>query len=505
VSDENPSEAGAAATKDPLAGMPAWFKRFAGWVAAIGFVLGQAVTVFTHFEEIRSYLVQKLGFSGFNQFHLVVALFIVGCAEAAYIAASVLVFVVYVRPLHRRYVPPFVLIAILGMPIVGFIALSAIPPADQTTLILGKQSELVSAVLGQIDPNSGGMRFSMKQQSDAPQPWSTAQGLDAVLADEKGIEKLDAERLTAVLNYLESHRVDAGWGYEEGSEPAVTEVTAWVAYAESATLRTHSAATMLNSGDLGSLSGRLKRDLDELVNRQHVDGGWGPREKSDDPAAERTYSALTSLQALESALKVNSLSSHDRARYSDSIRKGLNWLLRSKQTGSSGYIGWWPNPNLPSQTGQCLGLTAQSIEILAMGDINSGLVTDATELDKTISDFLRQTTSAEPAGDSVNSKNIEDNCVLGDTDTYVPPQPLFRMEPSTYLWYPWSLMAAENLKDDRRLSMADQARRRHLEDILVRRIPDAVQFAKMHSALYPSAETALGLASYSESRQGKHR
>jgi hypothetical protein len=496
VTEQAQAATAGAAGADPIANpmkiMPPWFQRTAAWIAAIGLVLGQAITVLTRIDQIRAWLLDHLGFSWFNGVHTLTLWIIVACGVAAFLGGACLVYFFYIRPRHRKWTLAYVVAVALGIPVSGYIALSAVPPANRQALIQQQATELAQIVRGQYDPKSGGFRFALNQSSDAPQPWTTGQALVGLLAGGSAETPLPAAYLRKSFEYLNNTRGPDGWGYQSQMKPGVTEATGWVTLAEMLSSKANDPTPIWQPGEEPELQRRLVRDLDELTARQHADGGWGPFSRTENPQDERTYSSLVALMALEESAQLTLLPQAKRLDYESAVRRGVGWLYQRLQTGTNGSVGWWANPNLKIQSGDCLGLTAMAIEVIDVADVQFAIAPPPG-----FEDAARGFVKTARTGDgAVTKRSLQANCQAGDTDIYLPSFPTLQMEPTTFLWFPWSLAASGVSEDDRTFPGAVRSESTALESDLLNRLPDAVKMARENESLYPAAETLYAVNVY---------
>ena len=297
------------------------------------------------------------------------------------------------------------------------------------------------------DPETGGIRDG---SSDTKvQAWTTAQAVVGVLGNiDYNKSKLSAkeqDQIRNAVNYLDRVRVpppDEGWGYFEGTVPAITEVTAWAALAEIASVR----ANLWDPNSRAIVAGRVDRDLKTLLRRQTPSGGWSPiRDLRDDNT--RTYPTVMALWALGAAFR-EGLVTDLGAKHC--VMKGINWLLNERHA----QLGWVPNPRRRFQTEDFPGLTAQALVVLELlrEQVSEGGASDIR---------LRDAKIKFAEGTLVNL-SIRANARVPDTDVHVTlGQASETLEGSSFLWYPWSRAAMTLLAHDAELppEVRERARR----------------------------------------------
>lgn len=475
----------------------AWMARVSGagvafFVAAINFV-----AVIANIDTIRQFVWNRLGLFGSEDLYLISVLLAFG-ALVIYAFVSALAYYFFVRERPRLFKLGYWALVIAITPAIAYFTFSEFGPAPAAAKLDEQVAELQQITLDQwtaIPPDRGAFRFSLTLQTEAPQAWTSAQALAALLASPEPLSAQQADIARRTLNYLAAVRTADGWGFQDGNARGITEIAGWIVVAEVMSLDPHHAQRIWpEQRERDAAVAAVFDHLRYLVRRQHDDGGWGPIGKTANPAHERTYSSIMAMTALLEAQRLPLIADDRRWSYDAEIRRGVRWLLREFEPGSEGQAGWFPNPSLPRQTGECLGLTAQGLYVLelAQGAYITGSDPDLQRVRAAFFDQALNGARGVAGAAGVADRDFHFNCRVHDTDIYLPNVPNFQLEPSTYLWYPWSLAAVGAMQSDPGLTEPERNMARTLSLMLAQRMEDATRSARGDQALYVVAETLYG-------------
>ena len=196
------------------------------------------------------------------------------------------------------------------------------------------------------------------------QVWTTAQSLTGILATGKSLDNY-VPKIREAFDYIEKLRrtsPSGGWNYYANAIPyTVTEINAWVTVATVKSL--DSKTKIWSDTERAEIVGRVLRDLDEIKRRQDSTGGFRPI-RDDGPDFTRTYATVISLWGLLEARRSPAVFEKMGTTSDESIRSGINWILRSYKEGQ----GWVPNPNRIGQKGRFDGLTAHILYVLSLAE-----------------------------------------------------------------------------------------------------------------------------------------
>lgn len=271
-----------------------------------------------------------------------------------------------------------------------------------------------------------------------PDPWTTAQGLKAVLAGGKDLSP-NVNQVRRGLAFLESVREsNGGWGYfhfpDRPREYTITAVTAWVTIAY---LESLDAASVWSAEERVEIVDRVVTDLERLVALQDASGGWSPINHID-PSHTRTYTSVMALWALVEAKLSASVSREIGDRWDQPMRNAVNWLLSIYRED----LAWVPNPHRDRQTQHFLGLTAQALFVLHRAEEVFPNIRTNLPYREAQRRFLTR--------DDLADRPLNRNDRFSDVDQYLPPLD-FQLQGSTMLWYPWTLVAAGQMASDESL------------------------------------------------------
>ena len=297
---------------------------------------------------------------------------------------------------------------------------------------------------------NGGMRSVISDPSPVTQVWTTAQVLVAVLSSEAATQKnLDQEvpKIKSAFDYISKLRRTGpaeGWNYYGNTIPyTVTEVNAWVTLAYIMSL--DSKTRIWNDNEREEILNRVGRDLAELASRQDPTGGWRPI-KEGGPDFTRTYPTVVVMWSLATARTSPSMRQRIGSQYDERIRGGIGWLLQNYKEGQ----GWVQNPNRRGQKDHFDGLTGQTLYVLSLVEMlpETGYIRNDQTYRNAKRDFINNRQLAK--------FSIEkDNSHIPDSDISFAPTE-FMSEGSTFLWFPWSLLALHQLSADQSLSAEER-------------------------------------------------
>jgi hypothetical protein len=480
-----------------------------GFLAVLGvitLVLGQATAALDNIDKLRSKLVDWFDLSDFFAVHEAIkigaaVLVATGVALLAYWAYDL-----YFRQRAGGWKVAAVILGIVAIPLSGLLTYRALTSPTRLDLVRDQTRLLTSAVEEQQvngGPADGGFRFSPTGGSNDVQAWTSAQCLLALISEPLSESQRGAAR--RALAYLERTRIpDKGWGYMPESTVGVTEVNAWVTLAEIQAFKTED---LIRPDEQPGMLARVFRDLAELQGRQHSDGGWGPLSRTSREADTRTYSTVIAVWALIEARQNTGISSDPRWTFDQAIKDGVRWVISHYQDNSGALPGWYPNPTVSHPAGNYIGLTAQTLFVIHRAQREFPDIAANVILRQAQDNFLKMAANGSAGYPPLRTQAISDNARMHDTDTYLPGIATvlpdvgdFHIEPSTFLWYPWTLLALNEIATDEADDRDSQRRATSLIRILVGRAGEAVQFATHDEAIYPSAEILFAFDRYRASQ-----
>ncbi len=178
----------------------------------------------------------------------------------------------------------------------------------------------------------------------------------------------------------------------------------------------------------------------------------------------------------------------------ENIRSGINWLLRSYKEGQ----GWVPNPNRTGQKGRFDGLTAHVLFALSLAETvpEFAYVKDDQNYRAARKEFLSHKDIAQ--------RSIEkDNSSIPDADTALENTE-FMGEGSTFLWFPWTLLALTQLSLDENLSAEErQAASELRREILSTNFAHLDSYVESANLTYQFAENLFCVSQYVNAMQSK--
>src|SRR5208337_2566173 len=348
-----------------------------------------------------------------------------------------------------------------------------LPTDKMRPVLLGRISMWREKTVSARHSNGGFTVMVEPGPSNPPQVLTSAQAITALQASvnwaNPSENELDAIR--GRLKYIDSRRspTEGCWSYFDNSQP-LTEVCAWVIIARTRALE-HGDKVWPDPQERSSQLALLDGDLESMSS--HYDpqmSGWSPfRILSREEAAAhngsgqclaispelatiatlppaRTYSSVMAVWALLEAHRVPQVRDHLNGRYDQVLRESIGGLLLSYQEKGDIH-SWVPNPHRANQREEYLGLTAQTITVLylaAQSDFKSAV--DQPVWKQIRHDFLAK---------DVDHHLIGDNSHLSDVDGYIFPYP-HPLEPITFLWSPWTVLAYKELAQDPELQSQER-------------------------------------------------
>lgn len=468
-----------------------WGGRSAGAIAGLAVGVGNIGAVLANVDQIRRFLWSQFGLFGLENLYLISAILVVG-ALLIYFAIAAVIYYVVVRGRGRIAIAYWTL-AVLMSPAIAYITFTEFGPSRTASIVDQQIALLEQTTWGQYAPlphDEGAFRFSLGETSDSPQAWTSAQALAGILSRPGALSTEEAQKVRRTLDYFERVRTRDGWGYLDGDPVGVTEIAGWVVLAEALSLDQRFVDAIWGD-DRDAAVTRTFNHLRYLAARQHEEGGWGPISRTADQRHVRTYSTVMAMLALVTAAQQPALADDPRWTYDSSISRGVRWFLLHTETSTDGATGWYPNPSVTRHAGDCLGLTAQTIYVLQLAQRRlPGPIADPAfaTARRAFLDQALQGVDGMAAATQVGTRDFNSNCRPHDTDRYLP-NASFRVETSTFLWYPWSLAAVSVMRDDSSLTGAERNMARTLELLLAQRIAAATDAAHHDQGLYVAAET----------------
>jgi hypothetical protein len=247
-----------------------------------------------------------------------------------------------------------------------------------------------------------------------------------------------------------------GWGYLEQFDAGITEITAWVVVAQVQSLRTKDRAGW-SEEQRSTTKRRIKANIASVNDREIPgEGSYSPVNDTSEAAFGRTYSTIMVLWAMAEAVApdLDIYDSNEQASVQRRIGTIVDWLDRKAEPD-----GWKVNPSNPVEERPFVGLTNQTLCVLARTP--SGTDTDRERLKKVKRSVLEKARTWR-------SKGMGENARAHDSDRYLYPT-RHVVESSTFLWYPWSVCAMRALSTDPALTAGErQAAARAHKDLRAR-------------------------------------
>jgi class 3 adenylate cyclase len=292
----------------------------------------------------------------------------------------------------------------------------------------------------------GGLKASPSSAETTVQVWATAQSLAGILSSSKNLDG-QVPKIKSAFDFIQKLRRTApveGWNlYGNQNIYTITEVGGWVTVAHVKSL--DSKTKVWSDPERLEILNRIVRDLDETRRRQGTTGGWRPI-REEGPDFTRTYSTVVALWSLVEARTSPSVSPRIGTQYDESIRGGINWLLRTYKASQ----GWVQNPDRTGQQNRFDGLTAHALYVLSRA--------------ATLPEFAflkNDQTYKDARKDFINNRELatrsieKDNSSVPDADVGFDNTE-FMAEGSTFLWFPWTLLELTQLSSDESLSAEDR-------------------------------------------------
>jgi hypothetical protein len=445
------------------------FRRRKGTVSIIAIVLGNAAALLGYIEKINQTL------AGLFNFRLIEFIYrnLIITVSLVFLLGYTLAFYWFYQKVIKGYTGPrkVVSIVLAGLVVVGVFALNIawLPPRPDPELTIRKQLDRwVEIVFRNQDRSTGGIRGKALDPSVPPQVWTTAQCLKGVLASPVDLQPYVVQ-IRGALSYIEKARhprpdhsgEQEGWGLFEERPHTITEVTGWVALVEIAAVE--SKTKIWNDDELPAAVARIERDLNFLISRQADNGGWRPlMEESND--FNRTYASAIALWALVEAKRSPAVRQRIGDKYDDNISRGIAWLLSRYDDK----LGWVPNPDRKPQNERYDGLTAQVLLVLSRAEKDFPFLETHHIYVNAEREFI---THKELA-----MRRLNENNRYHDFDVAFRPTQ-FALEPSTFLWFPWTVAELTHLSSDATLSERERKQARDLRrDILAAHADDIGPF-----------------------------
>lgn len=479
--------------------------RVVGWASLLTLMAGVLTSLFEHVADLRRHLVEALGIEDSILVHYGIAAAIGLSFLVAYMLGGLWVYRRYGARLsidRRRLLAGVGLVAgpVLAIATSWF-AIPGLPDvhkplqdasnAWRTQLLALQVSESADPRTGTPPPLHGGLRTSRADAASPPQVWSTAQSLVAILNQPRELTPAEAQQVRSAFMYIDRERLPGreGYGYmgpEQGYDWGVTEISAWVALAYAASLAPRFRDTIWKPGD--DPRGKLAREIDLLLGRRSVSGGWPPIADTERRQDNRTYSTVMAVWALVEARALADGSSV--APYGDAIDGGVRWLLATYAVDAQ---SWVPNPARPGQQESFPGLTAQVLYVLGRARTASTFLDSDPRYASAIRSFLQPGPARGlQAVHDPRTRAIAQNDRTHDSDRYLA-QSSHAVESSTYLWLPWSLaFCAQALHQPIGDVNLQEATRRTCGTVL-RRVKGLPGFANAEPFAYAMAESLLSI------------
>jgi hypothetical protein len=459
-----------------------------GWAGAISVLLGYAASALGHVSKIRLALFEYVGPRHIQWLHWAMWVSVVLLLAVGYSLAGFWFHKRYLRNETDRMKRRLGLAAIgVGfVAVIGVSAYGAIPAAPDTSKMLREVADRWRMdLLGTQNPD-GGLRWSKVDRTVESQVWTTAQVLVAILQPEGRISEDSAAKIGHAFQFIDKVRLgekNEGWGYFEYVPWGVTEIDAWVtiAYAKAFSMPERSK---LLGADADSAKAKLTMCADVLKARAMSDGSWAPINQTDNLRFARTYSTVMAVWALLEVRRALNTEAND-----EYIKAGIDWLL---QKSSLPQGGWVPNPDRRTQLESFPGLTAQVIFVLLQAPQEFDHLLLKGNFDGVLTEFSKWLAGEKVplSSHSLLSRPISNNDRSHDSDRYLP-RSKFMVESSTFLWYPWSLLACVELAmgADKRMEVDNFPGCQRL----AARVNELIQFSHDEPISYVTAESLMAI------------
>jgi hypothetical protein len=458
------------------------------WVYVIGAgtaaeILGKVVG---SVEKVYHTVAELLPAGWFDNIHRAMVIVVGVALMVGYVAA---VWWVFLRHRDRPFLTRVAyaggaLVLLCGMAWINYRILPERP--DVNKYVRGEQAEWVQRIVSR-DPANGGIPVTAFENDAPTQVWTSGQALTAVLTSTQHLDANTVKRVRRAFAYVEAARLpDQGWGYFEDWPFGVTEINAWVTLAEIAAV-SHDELWS-SPAERTTMVDRIVRDLATVQRALQPDGGWSPV-IAEGPQLSRTYSTVLAVWALFDATDSPTLAPTIGDRYRDAIQGGVTWMLNNvhadvEQDASTHVAGWVANPFRHTHQEYFLGLNAQVLYVMSkIRQRQEFRVGNDSNYNAAVDVFLAQR-------DRFGRSDIGRNDRLHDTDRYIRAQRAsvggsngavmctcpVTVEGSTFLWYPWSVAAAQRLSVDNTLSSQQRQLASADASLLLNRLPQARGF-----------------------------
>lgn len=387
-------------------------------------------------------------------------------------------------------------VAVIATMIVKRLAPSGHPvrPETESTALLQRKVDTWTNTIFTTQAANGGMKNLPSGRETSTQVWTTAQSLTGVLSTGKSLDNY-VPKIREAFDYIEKLRRTSpagGWNYYANAIPyTVTEINAWVTVATVKSL--DSKTKIWSDTERAEIVGRVIRELDEIKRRQDSTGGWRPI-RDDGPDFTRTYATVISLWGLLEARRSPAVFEKMGTTSDESIRSGINWILRSYKEGQ----GWVPNPNRIGQKGRFDGLTAHILYILSLAENipDFAYVKNDQNYHAARKEFLSHKDLAQRSIEKDNSSVPDADTALENTE--------FMGEGSTFLWFPWTLLALTQLSLDENLSADERHAAAQLRrEILSTNFAHLDTYVESSNLTYQFAENLFCVSQYVNAMQSK--
>ncbi len=237
-----------------------------------------------------------------------------------------------------------------------------------------------------------------------------------------------------------------GWGYHEQFDWGVTEIAAWVGIAEIQSLRISKPPIWTNAEQRERTKQNVRNIIALLRARQIPQlGAFSPIRDTSLHTYARTYPTVMAIWTMAEAAsaELEIYTREDLPGLEASMGEALDWLSASMVIDKSGPKGWLVNPANPTGEDPFLGLTTQTLSILGRVPLRFS----KENQEKFLALKKRLLSSARVWTSRSLKPNDQINDRMHDSDTYLYPTAKL-IEPSTFLWYPWSVSFLRSLASD---------------------------------------------------------
>jgi hypothetical protein len=472
------------------------------YLAAGALIVGNVAGILSNIEDIRSVVFKWFDLGGLLAALTISRVLIASSMELFFAIAAYWFYRLYIRNNTRLLNIAFWVGVCIAIPGIAFLSARMVSDQAPIDLLLRQETHFADRVWEQQvrnGPGAGGLRFSLKGTTEEPQPWTTAQGVVGVLAAHE-LSEQDSARVRSAFDYLERVRVAGqGWGYFAGNTRGVTEINAWIALANILSLRPDQTNPVWAGGPAADALARVRRDLDEILIRQHEDGCFSPIRGTTQLNQTRTYSTVMALWALSESRSNPLIRSQPWWNYDESIRSAIQCLMRHRTDNDTGFGGWWPALGVKDPSGVYPGLTAQVIYVLYGSGEHFDLLSNDPRFSEAVSEFLKAALNGVGRFGPIKDRDVSDNDRTHDSYRYLPNTQDFQVESSTFLWYPWTLAAASRIAEDGTRPVQVRRDAKRLATSLIQKSGELTTFVNSDEGLYPTAEGLFGFGVYTSS------